>query len=89
MGVYPVDGKYGLDVFVDVAFDIDEFVDGEEYCNTSRMYGDEVECEMGCGSLEKAHVNVQGVSARTQFLGDLRCTRHVESASAFSIFACA
>ena len=52
-----------LRVNVDAAFDIDEFdldvfVDSEEYCNTVRLndiYQDEGTYEMGCGSLEKSH----------------------------------
>ena len=82
-----------LRVNVDAAFDIDEFdldvfVDSEEYCNTVRIYQDEGIYEMGCGSLEKSHGLVERVSAQTRNQGDLRCAGNVQSLPTESVFAC-
>ena len=82
-----------LRVNVDAAFDIDEFdldvfVDSEEYCNTVRIYQDEGTYEMGCGSLEKSHGLVERVSAQTRNQGDLRCAGNVQSLPTESVFAC-
>ncbi len=82
-----------LSVSVDAAFDIDEFdldvfVDSEQYCNTVRIYGDEGYYQTSCGSLEKPHGLVERVSAQTRNLGDLRCARNVQSLPTESVFAC-
>ena len=83
-----------LQVWADTTFDLDRFaltvfVDGSEYCNASRMYGDEGFYELGCESEEKHHTSVQRVSAQTRGLGDLRCERNFQSTASRSIFACA
>lgn len=71
------------------AFDIDLFVDGVEYCNANRVYGDEGRYEMGCESFqEQSHSSVQRVSVQTS-LGDLRCARNVASDARETAFACA
>lgn len=91
--VYLQDGRYGwVTVFGDPAFDIGEnaldiFVDGLQYCNTSRIYGDDGPHEMSCSILNKAHSEVTRVSAQTP-QGDLRCRRHVDSTAGESVFAC-
>lgn len=83
-----------LRVEVDPAFDVDKWeldvlVDGSEYCNTSRIYGDEGRYEMGCGFEEKTHSSVRRVSAQTRTLGDLRCERNFQSTADETLFACA
>lgn len=85
--------EYGrIDAYADPAFDVDVFdldvfVDGEEFCNTSRIYGDEGPHELSCVVLERLHTSVQRVSVQTP-LGDLRCARNVNSDASQSIFAC-
>ena len=62
-------GEFGvLQVKADPAFDLGEFeltllVDGTEYCNPNRMYGDEGYYEMGCELEERGHESVERVSA--------------------------
>ena len=94
MWVYLTDGPIGITAMVSVAFDIGEFdldvfVDGESYCNPTRMYADEGAYELSCTSVDKPHQTVVNVSAQTGSLGDLRCKKHVSSAPARSVFACA
>ena len=81
----------------DPAFDIDVFdlavfVDGTEYCNSSRIYADDGPHELGCPPAEGTHADVQYVSAQTtdypDLLGDLRCERHSRSNDEQSVFAC-
>ena len=81
-----------LQVKADPAFDLGEFeltllVDGTEYCNSNRMYGDEGYYEMGCESEERGHENVERVSAQTS-KGDLRCRKNAQSTNEQTIFAC-
>ena len=92
------DGDLGseyLVVKVDPAFDLEEFgmnlfVDGVEYCNPNRIYGDEGEYEMGCESFQQVeHQFVRRVSVQTSSLGDLRCERNIASIARESVFACA
>ena len=87
------DGSGYLTVRANTAFDIDAFnltlfIDGSEYCNTSRMYADEGSYEMGCEYEARSHSSVTRVSAQTS-VGDLRCARNVSSSAAVSVFACA
>ena len=94
MWVYLTDGPIGVTAMVGVAFDIGEFdldvfVDGESYCNPTRMYADEGAYELGCTSVDKPHQTVVNVSAQTRSLGDLRCKKHISSAPDRSVFACA
>jgi hypothetical protein len=74
------------------AFDLDIFVDGTEYCNTSTMYADEGWYEMGCVFEEKLHTDVDRVSVQTSdypdVLGDLRCARNDQSTADVTVFAC-
>ena len=86
-------GEFGvLQVEADPAFDLGEFeltllVDGTEYCNSNRMYGDEGYYEMGCESEERGHESVERVSAQTS-KGDLRCRKNAQSTNEQTIFAC-
>ena len=84
-------------VHADTAFDIDTFdlevfVDGTEYCNGSKIYGDEGNYKLGCGSDVKVHTSVSSVSAQTadfpDLLGDMRCERNSYSNDERSVFAC-
>ena len=69
-------------------FDLDLFVNGSEYCNTSRMYADEEWYELGCEYEAKPHSSISKVSAQTP-VGDLRCTRwNEESVEIISFFRC-
>ena len=86
-----------LRVRADTAFDVepfelDIFVDGTEYCNSSRMYGDEGWYEMGCALEEKLHTDVTQISVQTSeypdVLGDLRCARNDDSTADVTLFAC-
>ena len=79
-------------VYADPAFDVDRFdldlfVDGVEYCNAARIYGDDGPLLMSCELEERPHAEVSHVSAQTS-LGDLRCARHVASDADESVFAC-
>ena len=86
-------GEFGvLQVEADPAFDLGEFeltllVDGTEYCNSNRMYGDEGYYEMRCESEERGHESVERVSAQTS-KGDLRCRKNAQSTNEQTIFAC-
>ena len=87
-------GEYDrLKVMADSAFDVDRFgldifVDGEEYCNPARMYGDEGYYEMSCASIKgRHHSSVQRVSVQSTE-GDLRCTRSDQSNAERTLFAC-
>lgn len=92
--IYILDSEFEwIDVYADSAFDLDTYdleviVDGEEFCNTNRMYSDEGAYELSCGILEVRHQSVQRVSAQTPY-GDLRCQRNVASTSTESKWACA
>ncbi len=87
------DGEYDwLTVEAQTSFDVEEFdldifVDGEEYCNASRMYPDEGFYEMSCAVVEGSHRDVQRVSVQTPY-GDLRCRRNDQSSATESLFAC-
>ena len=86
------DGDH-LAVLADPAFDVNEFglslfVDGKEYCNSSRIYGDEGGQEMSCEYETRRHTTVRQVSAQTP-MGDLRCERNDASGSQETVFACA
>ena len=86
-------GEHGwMDVEVDVAFDLDDYVmtlflDGEDCYQGSRMYADEAWYDMSCGVLEVPHASIQRVSAQTSE-GDLRCERNVASTATETLFAC-
>ena len=86
-------GEFGvLQVKADPAFDLGEFeltllVDGTEYCNSNRMYGDEGYYEMVCELEERGHESVERVSAQTS-KGDLRCRKNAQSTNEQTIFAC-
>ena len=86
-------GEFGvLQVKADPAFDLGEFeltllVDGTEYCNSNRMYGDEGYYEMRCELEERGHESVERVSAQTS-KGDLRCRKNAQSTNEQTIFAC-
>ena len=70
-------------------FKLDVFVDEEEFCNSSKIYGDEESPrELSCGFLKRNHQQVRGVSAQTH-LGDLRCAKHEDSTADMSTWACA
>ena len=91
--VYFTNDDDRLEVYADPAFDVDRFdldlfVDGVEYCNTARIYGDDGGLEMGCEIEYRSHTTAQRVSAQTPF-GDLRCERNNASDSAETVFACA
>ena len=82
-----------LAVYADPAFDLDQFdldllVDGVEYCNAARIYGDDGPLEMGCETQYRSHTTVQRVSAQTP-IGDLRCERNNAADSTETVFACA
>ena len=79
-------------VYADPAFEVDRFdldliVDGVEYCNPARIYGDDGPLLMSCQSETRPHAEVVRVSAQTP-IGDLRCARHVASDADESVFAC-
>ena len=87
-------GDYGLVVYADPVFDVDEyalsvFVDGIDYCNTRPIYADEGVRELGCASLEYGHTAVTQVSAQVRGLGGLRCEKNVQSQPHATAFACA
>ena len=93
MWVYFTNDADRLAVYADPAFDLDEFdldlfVDGVEYCNAARIYGDDGPLEMSCESEYRSHATVQRVSAQTP-IGDLRCERNDASDSSETVFACA
>ncbi len=69
------------------AFELDVFVDGSEYCNTSQIYADEGGYELGCEYEPRTHSAVTRVSVQTP-LGDLRCARNFQSTGARTVFAC-
>lgn len=81
-GSVRVDPSFDLD-----RYDLDLFVDGVEFCNTSRIYADEGWYVLGCASMDKWHENIQQVSVQTS-RGDLRCGRNFQSDADRSIFAC-
>ena len=86
-------GDYFLTAMANPGFDVDEFdlnvfIDGVEYCNTSRIYGDDGPTELSCAAEERAHTSVQRVSAQTS-MGDLRCAKNDQSTPRVSVFACA
>lgn len=86
------DGSYGLDVFAEIFFDVGEFeldvlVDGEEYCNTTRIYSDDGPVQLGCKSIDRPHSSVERVSIQTPY-GDLRCGKNFQSDVRETIFAC-
>ena len=93
--IYPSDGESGwLEVYADPAFDVDAFdldvfVEGSEYCNPNRIYGDEGAFELSCEILEILHMSVNRVSAQASGIGDLRCERNFQSDATETIFACA
>ena len=68
-------------------YDLDVLVDGTEYCNTVRIYSDDGPVELGCEYEQRPHSSVQRVSVQTPY-GDLRCGKHVESSSQFTMFLC-
>ena len=91
--IYLSDGDYGLTAMASPAFDADQFaldvfIDGIEYCNTSRIYSDDGPVELGCASADQSHRSVQRVSVQTPG-GDLRCARNNQSTASQTIFACA
>ena len=70
-------------------FDIDVFIDGEEYCNSTRIYADEGRYEASCGSLEKPHADVERMSVQAD-QGDMRCRRFASrSTPEESVWGCA
>ena len=78
-----------VDPSFDVArFDLDLFVDGKEFCNTSRMYADEgYYSNISCDGDEREPAEVERVSAQTPD-GDLRCRRSALSDAQQTLFAC-
>ena len=91
--VYIRDGRYLMEVMADPVFDVGRFelavfVDGENYCNANRIYGDEGPRTLSCGSLERRHTSVRMVSVQTDSMGDLRCERNFQSTDQRSVFAC-
>ena len=62
-------------------------VDGNGYCNHTRIYADDGPVELGCQAEEKGHRSVQRMSAQTS-RGDLRCERNIKSTGETTIFAC-
>ena len=69
-------------------FDVDVFVDGDEYCNTQRIYGDGDLYKLGCHLEQRHHTSVERVSIQTGNHGDFRCARHTKSLNDAIIFAC-
>ena len=83
------------EVYVDTEFDFtDEFgmdvlVDGEEYCNTLRIYADGGRYRVGCESPGKPHASAERVSVQTDGGFDLRCQKDEElSNNLETVFAC-
>ena len=69
-------------------YDLDLFVDGNEFCNTTRMYADEgYYSNMSCASDDRAPGDVERVSVQTP-AGDMRCRRSVLSDAQQALFAC-
>ena len=68
-------------------FDLDVLVDGQEYCNTVRIYPDDEFVELGCESEKRRHTSVDRVSIQTPN-GDLRCAKHVMSEDVITFFLC-
>ena len=89
-----VDSRSGRqEASVDVAqdydeFDIDVFIETEEFCNSARVYGDEGFYALSCASLRlDSHTDVERVSVQTPS-GDLRCARNALSDELRTVFAC-
>ena len=89
-----VDSRSGRqEASVDVAqdydeFDIDVFIEMEEFCNSTRVYGDEGFYALSCASLSlDSHTDVERVSVQTPS-GDLRCARNALSDELRTVFAC-
>ncbi len=83
------------EVYVDTEFDFTDaygmhvFVDGEEYCNTQRIYADDGRFATGCESPEEPHADVEQVSAQTNGGFDLRCQKDEDlSNDQETAFAC-
>ena len=83
------------EVYVDTEFDftddygMDVFVDGDEYCNTQRIYADDGRYAMGCESPDKPHADVERVSVQTRGGFDLRCQMDEDmSTDQETVFAC-
>ena len=83
-----------VDVWLDTEFDADEFdinvfVDGQEFCNPTRIYADEGRYETSCATREKAHTDVERVSVQAE-QGDMRCRRFASrSTLEESVWGCA
>ena len=69
-------------------FDLDLFVDGQEFCNTTQMYADEgYYSNMSCAGDDRSPGDVERVSAQTP-AGDMRCRRSVLSDAQQALFVC-
>ena len=87
-------GEYEwLEAYIDVAddydqYDIDVFIETVEFCNTTRVYGDESFYKLSCALFEfSSHTDVERVSVQTP-VGDLKCARNQYSDDLLSVFAC-
>ena len=73
-------------------FDLEVFVDATRYSNSSKIYGDEGDYELGYAFEVKAHASAPSVSVQTtdapDLLGDMRCERNSHSNDEHSVFAC-
>ena len=71
-----------MDVSCDVdEFGLDLFIDGNEYCNGSRMYGDEGYYDKLSCHIEKTdHATIENVSVQTDS-GDLSCSKSQQPGS--------
>ena len=70
-------------------FDIDVFVDGQKFCNPTRIYADEGRYETSCATRERAHTDVERMSVQAE-QGDMRCRRFASrSTLEESVWGCA
>ncbi len=76
------------DFDVEDTHSVDVLVDGQSYCNSTRMYADEGKYILSCGLVEKDHAEVERVSVQTRNMGDMRCQRNIRSTEEQSVFAC-
>ena len=73
--------------FVADTFDLDILVDGQEYCNSNRIYPDDGFVELGCKREKRPHRSVDRVSIQTPY-GDLRCAKDTETSNLLTFFTC-
>ena len=65
------------------------FIEGEEYCNLTEVFDEEVNHDLGCGFLMIPHTTVNNVSVHSALYDErYRCGRNMMSSDAYSVFAC-